>query len=171
MNAFWRGQEIAFVVAYNINVHFLRPKTLLLQLSSGVSVPSHGLPLPHKINSPRTAETLTVSNCNLHHKHPAGLLPTGSSCSPLPNFPASPTSSLRTRATTIADLPLNRAAYIASFQSLFAFSLRPHLPLELSLLHCIDHVACYILAALVSRRPYRPQSCHISDVDTAIRTP
>ena len=104
-------------------------------------MPSHGLLLPHKINSHSrsTAETLNVSNCNLHNKHP---FLQDCLALPPPKFPASPTSSLRIRAPLSQICPLNRATYIAPFQSLFAFSPRSHVPLELGLLRCIDHVAC-----------------------------
>src|SRR5271154_6353289 len=49
-----------------------RGKKVASAASLSVSVPSHGLLHPHKINSHSrsTVETLTVSNCNLHNKHP-----------------------------------------------------------------------------------------------------
>ena len=101
MDAFLVGeQEIASVVAYNIDDHFFEAKSVAAAASSGVFVPSHGLLLPHKINSHSrsTAETLIVSNCNLHHKHRAGILPTGLSCSPLLIFRPSPARPYELRA-------------------------------------------------------------------------
>jgi hypothetical protein len=52
-------------------ITFRGKKALLLQLPRACLCPRTVYLLPHKINSHSrsTAETSTVSNCNLHHKH------------------------------------------------------------------------------------------------------
>jgi len=85
---FLARQEIVFVAAYNINDQLFEAKSCCCSFLECVCAlrTVYYFPTRSTATAESTAETLTVSNCNLHNKHPRVSLPPGSSRSPLLNF-------------------------------------------------------------------------------------